>query len=172
MITLEGVIIVAGWLVSLGVALFIVPSLAAKRTMTKFGLVEVMNGAGEPIFAVEGPDGEPIKVPIQRIDKDGKVTVTDEFAPLAYSLPVIAAVQTRAYLTSTIQGKAGKYKQMADKAVLEGMPIEQASQAMALEAFARGQYGKALMAYLAPRIATAINQSGNAGRQIVTDKIG
>ena len=87
-------------------------------------------------------------------------------------MPVIAAVQTRAYLTSTIQGKAGKYKQMADKAVLEGMPIEQASQAMALEAFARGQYGKALMAYLAPRIATAINQSGNAGRQIVTDKIG
>ena len=165
MITLEGAVIVIGWLVSLGVALFVVPRLAAARTMQKFGLIAVKGSDGREIYAVEGPDGEPIKVPVAREGKDGKAVITDEFVPLAYALPTIAAIQTKAFLTSAVQGKAGKMTQMANAAVLADMPLEQASTAMALEAFARGQYGKALMAYLAPRIAAAINQSGNAARE-------
>ena len=166
MISLEALVVVCGWLVSMFVALFVVPQLAAKRTMAKFGLVSVKNADGEEIYAVLDPDGEPIKVPVTRVDKDGKQSINLEYAPLAYSLPVIAAVQTKAFLTSAVQGKAGKMTQMANAAVLADMPLEQASTAMALEAFARGQYGKALMAYMAPRIAAALNQSGNAGQAL------
>jgi len=164
MLSLEAVVVVIGWAVSMFVALFIVPRLAAQKTMRKFGLIPVTNSKGEEIYAVEGPDGDPIKVPVQRVDKDGKATVADEYVPLAYALPVIAAVQTRAFLTQSIQGKAGRMTQMANRAVMEGMDINQASTAMALEAFSRGQYGKALMAYLAPRIAASINASGAAGQ--------
>jgi len=163
-ITEKDLLIALGFLISLCFGFFVYPKLAARQTMRKFGLVPVQNSNGDEIYAVEGPDGEPIKVPVQRTDKDGKVTVEHEFVPLAYALPVIAAVQTKAFLTSTIQGKAGKYKQMADAAVLAEMPLEQAASAMALEAFARGQYGKALMAYLTPRIAAAINASSAAGK--------
>jgi hypothetical protein len=73
-------------------------------------------------------------------------------------------VQTKAFLTASIYGKAGKLTQAANSAVLEGMDIGQAANAMALQAFAKGQYGKALMAYLTPKIAAAINQSGNASQ--------
>jgi hypothetical protein len=166
MLSIEAIVVIVGWSVSMLVALFYVPAMAARKTMKKFGLVAVKNSKGEEIYAAVGPDGDPISVPVYR-EIDGKVQVSNEFAPLAYALPSIAALQTKAYLTSTIQGKAGKYKQIADKAALEGLPIEQASQAMALEAFARGQYGKALMAYLMPKIqetlARQVNASGGAG---------
>ncbi len=164
MLTPEAIVVVIGWLTSMGVALFIVPRLAAQKTMRKFGLIPVRNSKGEEIYAVEGPDGDPIKVPVQRVDKDGKATISDEFVPLAYALPVIAAVQTKAFLTASIYGKAGKLTQSANEAVLAGMNINEAANAMALQAFAKGQYGKALMAYLTPKIAAAINQSGAAGQ--------
>jgi hypothetical protein len=67
-------------------------------------------------------------------------------------------------LKAMIMGKAGKMVQMANASVLEGMPMDQAANAVALNAFAKGQYGKALMALLAPHIAAKINASGNAGR--------
>ena len=162
MITLEGVIIVIGWAVSMFVALFIVPKITAGRTMRLFGLQKVKNHAGEFIYAVEDPDGEPVKVPVARLDKTGKVVVTEEFAPLAYSMPTIAAMQIKA----SFQGKVGKLVQQANGAVLEGMDINQAANAMALQAFAKGQYGKALMAYLTPKIAAAVNQSGQAGHAL------
>ena len=38
MISPEAIVVVVGWLVSLGVALFVVPKLAADRTLKKFGL--------------------------------------------------------------------------------------------------------------------------------------
>jgi len=166
MITPEAVIVVIGWAVSMATALLVVPKLAAARTMRKFGLVPVRNSKGEEIYAVEGPDGEPIKVPVQTVDAKGVVSVSNEFVPLAYALPVIAAVQTKAFLMSTIQGKAGRLVQQANEAVIADMPLEQAASAMAMQAFAKGQYGKALMAYLTPRIAAALNQSGNAGQAL------
>jgi hypothetical protein len=164
MISLEAIIVVIGWAVSMSVALFIVPRLAAQKTMRKFGLIPVRNSEGEEIYAVEGPDGDPIKVPVQRVDKDGKASVADEYVPLAYALPVIAAVQTKAFLTASIYGKAGKLTQNANNALLESMDINQAANAMALQAFAKGQYGKALMAYLTPKIAASINASSAAGQ--------
>ena len=160
MVSFEGIVIVIGWLISMGTALFIVPKLAADRTMRKFGLVKVENSRGDVVYAAADPDGEPIKVPVIRVDKTGKPTVTEEFCGLAYSLPTIAAMQIKASFT----GKVGKLTQQANEAVLAGMPLNEAAQAMALQAFAKGQYGKALMAYLTPKIAAALNQSGMAAQ--------
>ena len=171
MISLEALVVVCGWLVSMFVALFIVPKLAAQKTMAKFGLLPVRASDGRQIYAVEGPDGDPIKVPVARADKDGKVTVSDEFVPLAYALPTIAALQTKAFLTSTIQGKAGRIKQLAEKEILSEMPIEQAANAMAIDALMKGQVGKAFMAFLTPKIAQALNQSGNAAREAGGDLV-
>jgi hypothetical protein len=164
-LTIRDLAYALGFVIALCFGMFVYPTLAARKTMRKFGLIPVRNSKGEEIYAVEGPDGDPIKVPVQRVDKDGKATVADEYVPLAYALPVIAAVQTKAFLTASIYGKAGKLTQGANEAVLAGMDINQAANAMALQAFAKGQYGKALMAYLTPRIAASINASGAAGRE-------
>jgi len=139
----------------------IVLVILSRRTERMMGVTRVRNDAGETIFAPVDPDGAPIKVPVARVDKDGKVKVTEEYAGLAYALPTLAVTQLKA----SIMGKAGKLTQQANAAVLEGMDINQAAQAMALQAFAKGQYGKALMAYLTPKIAAAINKSGQAGQQ-------
>jgi len=140
----------------------IVLVILSRRTEKMMGVVKVKNSEGETIYAPQDPDGKPIRVPVARQGEDGKVVVTQEYAPLAYSLPTIAAMQLKA----SMLGKAGKLTQMANEAVLADMPIEAASQAMALQAFAKGQYGRALMAILAPKIAASINGSGNAGREL------
>ncbi len=90
-ITLEGVVIIVGWLVSLGVAILVVPKLAAKRVCTQFGLTQVDQG-GRTLFAVEGPDGEAIKVPIGvKEGKDGEQEIIYGYAGLGYTLPFLAA---------------------------------------------------------------------------------
>jgi hypothetical protein len=138
----------------------IVLVILSRRTERMMGVAKVHNERGETIYAPLDPDGEPIKVPVARTGKDGKVTVTDEYAGLAYALPTLAVTQLRA----SFLGKAGKMTQQANQAVLEGMDINQAAQAMALQAFAKGQYGKALMAYLTPKIAAAINAKSQGGQ--------
>jgi len=91
MITIEGVVIVVGWLVSLGVAILVVPKLAAKRVCSQFGLTQVEQ-AGKLIFAVEGPDGEAVKVPIGvKEGKDGEQEIVWGYSGLGYTLPYLAA---------------------------------------------------------------------------------
>ena len=160
-ITLKDLAIVAGFGLSVLFGFFVYPTIAARKTMRLFGLTRVKAANGDEIYAATDPDGEPVKVPVARLGKDGKVVVTEEYAPLAYSLPTIAAVQIKA----SFAGKVGKLTQMANQSALEGMSIDQAANAMALQAFMKGQYGKAVMAYIAPKIAQAINKSGNAGKE-------
>jgi len=140
----------------------IVLVILSKRTERMMGVTKVRNDEGEIIYAPLDPDGKPLKVPVARKDDDGKVTVSDEYVGLAYALPTLAVTQLKA----SILGKAGKLTQEANAAVLAGMDVNQAAQAMALQAFARGQYGKALMAYLAPKIAATINKSGASGQAL------
>ena len=139
----------------------IVLVILSRRTERMMGVAKVRNERGETIYAPLDPDGEPIKVPVARVGKDGKVVVTDEYAGLAYALPTLAVTQLKA----SIMGKAGKLTQQANQAVLEGMDINQAANAMALQAFAKGQYGKALMSLIAPKIAEAIRSKGQAAQQ-------
>ena len=90
MITFEAIIIVCGWLVSLAVALIAVPRIAAKRVCQQFGLTQVQQG-GETLFAVQGPDGEAVKVPIGVKEVDGEQQIVWGYAGLGYTLPYLAA---------------------------------------------------------------------------------
>jgi hypothetical protein len=148
----------------------IVLVILSRRTERMMGVAKVRNERGETIYAPLDPDGDPIKVPVARVGKDGKMVVTEEYAGLAYALPTLAVTQLKA----SIMGKAGKLTQQANAAVLEGMDLNQAAQAMALQAFAKGQYGKALMSLIAPKIAEAIRsksdgqaQGGDQGRVVL-----
>lgn len=91
MIGVEAVIIIAGWLVSLVVALKAVPYLAAKRVSEQFGLTLVEQN-GKKFYAPVDPSGEPVKIPVGITkDEEGEEKVVLGYAPLAYCLPYMAA---------------------------------------------------------------------------------
>ena len=83
---------------------------------------------------------------------DGKTVIVEGYAPLGWTLPYIAGQHAMLGIKNQIYGKAGKMTQEANKAALAGMPIDQASTAIAMQAFQKGEIGKALMALLAPKI--------------------
>lgn len=92
MLSLEAIVIVLGWFTSLFVAVFLVPRIAAKRVCEQFGLTLVTQG-GKKFFVPTDPNtGDPLKVPIGvKENEDGTQEVVLGYAPLAYSMPVIAA---------------------------------------------------------------------------------
>ena len=139
----------------------IVLVILSRRTERMMGVTKVKNDSGEVIYAPLDPDGKPFKVPITRV-VDGKPVTKEEYVGLAWALPALAS----AHIKQVITGKAGKMVQTAEAQMLEGMPLEQASTAIAMNALAKGQVGKAFIAYLAPKIAAAINQSGQAGQSM------
>lgn len=169
LITPENVFVVCLWLAFTTVMLvYVVPMMASRRICREFGLVKVVQD-GRPLYAVQGPDGEPVKIPIGMKEVNGKPVPVMGYAGLAWSLPTIAYQQTVAALMSKFYGKVGRKTQLANEAVLEGMPLDQAANAMALQAFAKGQYGKALMSLLVPKIqaqmAKRVNESGGASNE-------
>ena len=157
----EALIVVVGWLVSLVLAvvfaLKVVPERASKRICEKFGLVEVFQD-GKSLYAIQGPDGKAVKMPIGSKEVDGKTVVVEGYASLAWTLPYVAGQHAVLGLKNSIYGKAGKMTQEANRAAIAGMPIDQASTAIALDAFAKGNIGKALMALLAPKIKQTIEK--------------
>jgi len=94
MITPEAVIIVIGWITSLAVALvmgfYFVPKVAAARICRQFGLIQVEQD-GEEIFAVKGPDGKPVKVPIGLKGEGEAQEIVMGYAGLGYSMGYITA---------------------------------------------------------------------------------
>ena len=164
LITSENILILALWLIfTLVMLVFVVPAMTSRLMCTRFGLVKVFQG-GKPLYAVQDPDGNPVKVPIgMKVGKDDKPEVVMGYAGLAWSLPTIAYQQTVSALMHKMHGKAGKLTQMANNAAIEGMDLNQASQAMALQAFAKGQYGKAIMAMLAPKIKETLTKQMAGG---------
>ena len=157
----EALIVVVGWLVSLVLAvvfaLKVVPERASKRICEKFGLMEVFQD-GKSLYAVQGPDGKPVKIPVGTKEVDGKTVVVEGYCSLAWTLPYIAGQHAVLGIKNSIYGKAGKMTQEANRAAIAGMPIDQASTAIALDAFAKGNIGKALMALLAPKIKQTIEK--------------
>ena len=152
-------IIAAAWVCSLLWGLLVVAKKASRWTLEGLGLVEVEQN-GKIVLAAVDPEGNPIKVPVAIHDSNGNIRVEDRYAPLAYALPTIAAMQVKA----TLMGKAGSIKQQAEKFARGELPLEQAAQAMALEAFSRGKYGQALMSIILPSVVSAVqNRTGAAG---------
>jgi hypothetical protein len=113
-------IVVCGWFVSLSVAIFLVPRLAAKRVSMQFGLQMVEQG-GKKFYAPCGPDGEPILIPVGVKDVDGEQKVVMGYAPLAYSMPFMAADMAAMKLKMMLLGQKGQISQaIRNKALSEG----------------------------------------------------
>ncbi len=152
----ELAVVIIAWLISLMWGAAIVTEVAARKIARRFGVTRVSNREGRTIYAPLDPSGHAMKIPVGR-DSDGEIVL--DYAPLAYSLPYIAASTARDMLIARLTGKAGRTKQLAEEALREQLPLNQASQAMALEALARGRYAQALVAWLAPKIAQTIQRS-------------
>lgn len=118
MITPEAIVVVVGWSVSMFVALFIVPKLAAKRTMGMFGLEKVTNRDGDEIYAVVGPDGQAIKIPVGVKEVDGHQEAVMDYAGLAYSLPYIAGLHAANQVKLAIFSEKGVLQRKLNKAGL------------------------------------------------------
>ena len=151
-------VIAGAWLFSLIWGLLVVAKRASRWTLEGLGLVEVEQD-GATILAAMDPAGNPIKVPVAVQGDDGKIRTEMRYAPLAYALPTIAAMQIKA----TFTGKVGNLKQQAEAFARGELPIEQAAQAAALDAFARGQYGKAIANLVLPSVVNAIRSRGMPG---------
>lgn len=115
MISLEGALIVVGWLVSLFVATMIVPKLAANRVSERFGL-KMVSQDDKKFYAPVGPDGEPVKIPIgvKENKETGEQEVILGYAPLAFALPYMAAdmaaMKVKMALMGTKSGLSRKIK--------------------------------------------------------------
>ena len=156
----DNVVLLAIWLTfTIFMLVFVVPEMAGRRICRNFGLMKVFQD-GEALYAVRGPDGKAVKIPIGTKVVDEKTVIVEGYASLAWTMPYIAGQHAVLGIKNSIYGKAGKLTQRANQAALEGMPIEQASQAMALQAFSKGQYGKAIMALLAPKIKQSLEAQG------------
>jgi len=120
LLSLEAIIVISGWLISLAVALKAVPALAARRVSEQFGL-ELVVEKGKKMFVPVGPDGEPIQIPIGVKEVDGKSVVVMGYAPLAYCLPYLAADMAAIKVKMALLGAKGQISQaIKGKALAEG----------------------------------------------------
>lgn len=118
-VPIEAIIIVTGWLVSLAVALKAVPALAAKRVSEQFGLVMVMQD-GKRFYVPVDPAGEPVKIPIGIREVDGKQEVVMGYAPLAYSLPFMAADMAAMKVRMALLGAKGNIGKTIKGQMMQG----------------------------------------------------
>lgn len=124
MLAIEALIVIFGWLTSLCVAIFLVPRIAARRVCRNFGLDLVTQG-GKEFYVACDPSGDPIKIPIGTKDVNGTPEVIYGYAPLAYSLPIIAAEYSAQRLMASLRGaKADVSKKLSKEALASGLGDE------------------------------------------------
>jgi len=110
------IIVVVAWCVSLCVAIFVVPKLAAKRAMENFGLVQVESG-GKKLFVPVGTDGEPVRVPIGTKKKeDGTEEVVYGYSTLPITLIYMVASETANAVKYSVLSAKGKLATQLNKA--------------------------------------------------------
>lgn len=126
MLTLEGVVIIIGWITSLTVAVVIVPRIAAKRVCEQFGLTLVNQGDRRFFVPTDPNDGSPIKVPIGvKTAQDGSQEVVMGYAPLAYTMPVLAAEYAATKIKMTLLNAKGQVsKKISAEALKAGLTDE------------------------------------------------
>jgi hypothetical protein len=145
MISLEGIIIVVAWCISLSVAIFVVPKLAAARACVNFGLKKVSQD-GVTFFTPVGLDGEPFKIPVgETTDKEGNVVVVMGYAPLAYAMPWLAAEMVGQKVHLMSQSAKGKIAKQLNMAGLLGDADFNPATIAAIELLPRKYQGIALM---------------------------
>ena len=155
-------IIVGAWCISLLVALFIVPKLAAARACVNFGLVLVEQN-GREFYTPLGLDGKPFKVPIATREKeDGTTEVVEGYAPLAYALPYLAAHMAAEKIKFSLLSAKGKISRQLNSAALAGEAGFNPATLAAIEILPKKYQGVALM--LAQYLGQGQNQGGEASK--------
>jgi hypothetical protein len=145
LLTPEAVIIITAWCVSLCVAIFIVPRIAAAKACENFGLKKVSQG-GKSFYTPLGLDGEPFKIPIATKEKeDGTVEVIEGYAPLAYALPYLAAHMAAEKVKMSLLSAKGKISRQLNTAALAGEAGFNPATLAAIEILPKKFQGIALM---------------------------
>lgn len=128
MISAEALVVIAGWITSLVVAIYLVPKVAARRVCEQFGLSQVHQG-GKTFFVPTDPGGDPLKVPIgTKEGKDGEQEIVMGYAPLAYSLPyMVADLAALKVKMSLLSAKGRVTKALNAEAIKAGMTDELAA---------------------------------------------
>ena len=99
----------------------IVLVILSKRQERMMGVAKVENDGGEMIYAPLDPNGKPIKIPVGVKEVDGEQVVVLDYAPLAYSLPFMAADMAAMKLKMMLLGQKGQISQaIRNKALSEG----------------------------------------------------
>ena len=119
MITLEGVAIVVGWLISVSLAVLfavkVIPDRASSRLCEKFGLKEVVQN-GKTIYACLDLQGNPIEVPIGTKEVDGQQQVVTGVVSLPMTMAYLAAEQAAVKVKMSLlnmKSTASKHLQQA-----------------------------------------------------------
>ena len=145
MISIEGVIIVVAWCISLCVAIFVVPRIAARKACENFGLKRVSQ-EGKTFYTPLGLDGEPFKIPIATKEKeDGTVEVVEGYAPLAYALPYLAAHMAAEKIKFASMSAKGKIARQLNLASVAGEADFHPATLAAIEMLPKKYQGVALM---------------------------
>jgi hypothetical protein len=119
MLSLEALVVVVGWLVSLGVAVMVVPKLAAKRICEQFGLQKVTVN-GRDIYAVEDLEGNPVKIPIgTKANAEGESEIVYGYAPLPMTMTYLAADQAAMRVKMALLNTKGAISKQLSKQGLQ-----------------------------------------------------
>jgi hypothetical protein len=151
------VIVVVAWCISLCVAIFVVPRIAARKACENFGLKRVSQ-AGKVFYTPLGLDGEPFKIPIAQKEKeDGSIEIVEGYAPLAYALPYLAAHMASEKIKFSLLSAKGKVARQLNTAALAGEANFNPATLAAIEMLPKKWQGPALM------IANYLGQTTNQG---------
>jgi len=156
------IIVVVAWCVSLCVAIFVVPRIAARKACENFGLERVTQN-GVTFYTPLGLDGEPFKIPIATKEKeDGSIEVVEGYAPLAYALPYLAAHMAAEKIKMSVLSAKGKISRQLNSASLAGEASFNPATLAAIEMLPKKYQGVALM--LAQYLGQGPNQGGEASK--------
>jgi hypothetical protein len=154
------IIVVCAWIVSLCVAIFVVPRIAAKKACENFGLEQVTQN-GVTFYTPKGLDGKPFKIPIATKEReDGSVEVIEGYAPLAYALPYLAAHMASEKIKMSLLSAKGKISRQLNSAALAGEANFNPATLAAIELLPKKFQGIALM--LSQYLGNAQNNQGQA----------
>jgi hypothetical protein len=134
MVSLEGVAIVVGWLISVSLAVLfavkVIPERASSRMCEKFGLAEVEQN-GKKIYAVLDLQGNPIQVPIGTKEVDGEQQVVTAVVSLPMTMSYLAAEQAAMKVKMALLNmKSTASKHLQQAAMGEAMKGEGGIEAM------------------------------------------
>lgn len=124
-LTTENIVVLSAWLgFTIFMLVYVVPRLAARRVSDQFGL-KMVEQKGRRFYAPVDPEGNPIEIPIGVKEVDGKQQVVMGYAPLAYTLPFMAADMAAMKIKMSVLGHKGNVSKGISNKMLNGLALGQ-----------------------------------------------